>query len=287
MLDIYVDVRNSLSALTQGLRVSIANANNFNTPGYKYTYSSFATVFNFLSRGGTENINPMDFPGSATLGALTTDFSQGSVHLGTELDCAIIGDGFFVMSRSVTEFSSGSQKVYSRTGRFQMDYNSQYLTDIFGRKVYGFKVNSSGEITDRTPVPIDVEGEVDVGIVDGGLVVANYNANKDALASSAEVVPEHKPLYRVALTSFRNKQGLVTVDGPAYKNTISSGDALEYAAANESVYGSIKGGHLESSNIDIATVSMDMNLLNRGFSAVQGVIDDINKIYTQTLSKIG
>ena len=37
MLDLYVQNKNSLTALGSALKVAIANANNLNTTGFKYT----------------------------------------------------------------------------------------------------------------------------------------------------------------------------------------------------------------------------------------------------------
>ena len=49
---------------------------------------------------------------------------------------------------------------------------------------------------------------------------------------------------------------------------------------------SILSESVESSNIRVAKVALDMALINRGFSAIQGVIDDVNKIINNTISKL-
>lgn len=287
MLDLYVNVRNALDGLTTALRVAVSNANNFNTPGYKYTYASFASVFSQVLNQGSEKTNPEVIPGSMTIGSMATDYSQGNLAFGTGLDAAIVGEGLFILSKSATDFSSGADKVYSRSGRFQVDYNHQYLTDSFGRKVYGYKVSSDGTVQDKTLVPIDISSESDVGFVDGGLLVGNFQARKDAVAASEANPPAYKPLYRLALTTFPNKQGLSIGEGSAYSKTISSGEPSSYGIAGENKFGDILGERVESSNINVARVAMDMNLLNRGFAAVQGILENVNKVFTQTISKIG
>lgn len=287
MLDLYVNSKNALIGLESALRIAISNANNFNTPGFKYTFASFTTVYSEAMQGGTITKNPLNTGASMTLGATSIDFSQGNISLGTEMDTAIVGEGFFMLSNSSVEFDGSSPKVYSRAGRFQTDSNNKYLTDAFGRKVFGFELDDSGNIVSDELVPIETDGSTDIGFIDGGILVSNYSAsieNEDV---------DREPMYQLALTTFQNKQGLVPVRGGAYKNTISAGDELDIKVSGAEIgdtgntYGDIIPNSLESANIDVAKVALDMNLLNRGFSAVQGVIDDITKILQNLIQKIG
>ncbi len=286
MFDLYKNIQNSIGGLTSALRIGISNADNFNTPGFKYTYASFTTVFNTALSAGTDTKNPMTIAGSMTLGSTTTDFRQGNIGFGTGLDASIVGEGFFMLSRSAQDFEGGSSKVFSRAGRFQVDFGNKYLTDSFGRKVYGYKVNATGDVESGDLVPIQTGGNSDIGFIDGGVLVSGFQANKDAIAAGSENVPPQVPMYRIALTSFANKQGLVIGEGSAYMATAASGEPLPPDIAGGGSYGEILGERLESSNIDVAKVALDMALLNRGFTAIQGVIDDVNRILSGLIQKI-
>ena len=44
------------------------------------------------------------------------------------------------------------------------------------------------------------------------------------------------------------------------------------------IYQIIIGENLEGANVDIARVALDMNLIQRGINATQGIIDNIKKI---------
>ena len=114
----------------------------------------------------------------------------------------------------------------------------------------------------------------------------NYQANKDAIAANSDEIPELEPLYRVALATVQNKEGLVLTNGGAYAETPATGDRLPEGVSGEGIYGEVLSETLESSNVDVAKVALDMALINRGFSAIQGVIDDVNKIVGQTISKL-
>jgi flagellar hook protein FlgE len=282
---LYSQVGNSLDALRHALKIAISNANNYNTPGYKYTYASFSTMYGEMVSPGSEFQNPITAGGSMTIGSTTTDFSQGNISFGTALDCAVSGEGFFIISKSAEEFAAGSDNLYTRNGKFQVDSSNKYLVDSFGRKVYGYKLSANGSVQSKELVPIETGGFTDIGFIDGGVLVNNYQQFKDS-TDAGSVPATRTPIYRLALSSFQNKQGLTIGEGGAFIKTAGAGEALEAGSSGDSIYGDILGESLESSNVDVAKVALDMNLLNRGFSAIQGVIDDIRKVFDGLISKL-
>ncbi len=282
MLDLYISNKNALVGLESALRIAISNANNFNTPGYKYTFASFTTMYSEAISSGTKTTNPIETGRGMSLGSTSTDFSQGNISIGTELDVAIVGEGFFMISSSASEFEQNSKQLFTRAGRFQVDSSNTYIVDDFGRKVYGYLTDANGNIKSTVPEPIQTNGHAKVAFQDEGFLVADPDTDSP------------QTLYKLALTSFQNKEGLVAASGGAYRNTIASGDKFEPGTAGEKLspdsdttYGSIISESLEASNVDIAKVALDMNLLNRGFAAVQAVIDDVTKIIQEITKKIG
>ena len=281
MLDLYIQNKNAIIGLESALRIAISNANNFNTPGYKYVFSSFTTIYTEAVSSGTKTINPVETGSGMTLGSTSTDFSQGNITIGTELDTAIAGDGFFIISSSSSEFDNNATQLFTRSGSFQVDSSNTYIVDDFGRKVYGFPLDSNGNKASTAIEPIQTKGNPNVGFEDGGILVADPDSDNPT------------PLYKLALTSFQNKEGLIATTGGAYKKSISSGERFNIATAgdplsanSQTVYGDILSKSLESSNVDIAKVALDMNLLNRGFAAVQAVIDDVTKILNEVIKKL-
>ena len=72
--------------------------------------------------------------------------------------------------------------------------------------------------------------------------------------------------------------------GSYQKKEMASGEQLSVGISGSSIstessgiYGLVFGEMVESSNVEIAKVALDMNLLQRGFSATQGIIDNITK----------
>ena len=286
VFDLYVNSKNALLGLESALRIAISNANNFNTPGYKYVFASFTTLYNEAVTTGTKETNPIQMGAGMTLGSTSTDYRQGNISIGTATDVAIVGEGLFILSQSANDFTSSAAKVFSRAGRFQQDSSNTYLVDTFGRKLYGYKLDESGNRVSSDLVPVETQGSTDIGFTEEGILVKNFNQSEEN--SNIKKIP----MFQLALTSFENKQGLVLVSGSAYKSTAASGDQLEPNVAggiigkNGSAYGDILPKSLESSNVDVARVALDMNLLNRSYAAVQAVIDDITKILQNLISKL-
>lgn len=282
MLDLYISNKNAIVGLESALRIAISNANNFNTPGYKYVFSTFTTMYTEAISSGTKVTNPIETGSGMTIGSTSTDFSQGTIGIGTTLDTAISGEGFYMVSSSSSDFDVNATKLFTRSGAFQVDSSNTYLVDAFGRKVFGFPVNTDGSLASTTPVAIETKGNTDIGFQDGGTLVANPTS------------PTPTPLFKLALTSFQNKEGLIASSGGAYKRSISSGNSFSPGVSGQSIstgstatYGDILANSLEGSNVDIAKVALDMNLLNRGFAAVQAVIDDVTKIVNELIKKLG
>ena len=162
MLDLYISNKNAIVGLESALRIAISNANNFNTPGYKYTFSTFTTMYTEAISTGNGDTNPIETGSGMMLGSTSTDFSQGPLTIGTDLDAAISGEGFYVISASASEFSGNSNNLYTRSGSFQVDNSNTYLVDAFGRKVFGFPVDSDGNITTVNPEAIETGGFTDL-----------------------------------------------------------------------------------------------------------------------------
>jgi flagellar hook protein FlgE len=111
-----------LNAASADLRVTGNNIANTSTVGFKQSRAEFADVF-ALSYGG---ISQTAIGAGVRLAAVTQQFGQGNIDFtGNNLDLAMNGQGFFVLSDSGT-------RVYSRAGAFQVNRE-------------GFVVNAQGQ----------------------------------------------------------------------------------------------------------------------------------------------
>ena len=289
MLDMYVDIKNHLvHGLVKKLRISVLDANNYQTVGYKSHNTDFTTLMARQLSPGGKSQNPSSISSSSVLSHVRIDFSQGPITLGSSMDMAVSGEGFFVLSENAAASGTAAgavSYVYTRKGRFMQNSLGEII-DSEGRCLYGYRVNESGEVVDHTLVKLQTDGH-DVGFENGGYLVERFDESKNN--SSVQT----KKLFKVALSTFSNKDGLIETAGTAFAKTESSGEPLGYGSANTKIvagnaakYGQIMGGSLEGSNVDVAKLSLDMNQVNREFSAIQGTMDNVTKIFSGLISKI-
>ena len=288
MLDLFINFKNTITTLIRSLEKSTENAQNLNVSGYKNQTVTFEQTY-IEATSGTVDQNPQS-PGSGiTIAGYRIDFTQGALTAGTPLDAAIDGEGFFLLSPSTDPSSvNSSNAILTRSGQFMTDSNYRYLKDANGNFVYGYRLNpTTGKPINSELVPIETNGEVDIGFENGGILASNFQAAKsdDAITST--------PMYQLALTSVTNKQGLIKT-GAMFRPSTSSGNLLAIGVSDAAIstdalsgtYGSVKGEMLEGSNFDIAKIALDMNQLQRSLTATQGALDNVGKVLTNLMSKI-
>jgi flagellar hook protein FlgE len=126
------------------------NIANVNTNGYKASSTVFTDVLSQTISGGNApatlgGTNPAQVGLGSRLGAINTDFSQGSLQRsGRNTDFAIQGDGFFVVDQ-------GGEQVYSRAGSFSLDANGNLVTND-GGYMQGWSPNAAGTIDTNGPI---------------------------------------------------------------------------------------------------------------------------------------
>jgi flagellar hook protein FlgE len=128
------------------------NISNVNTTGFKASSVVFEdtlsqTLRNAASPTSTSGgVNPAQIGLGVQLGAVSTNFGQGSAqNTGKATDLMIQGDGFFLLR-------SGSETIYSRSGAFSFDTNGRLVT-AEGAVVQGWIATlSTGTVNTDVPV---------------------------------------------------------------------------------------------------------------------------------------
>ena len=111
-----------------------------------------------------------------------------------------------------------------------------------------------------------------IGMADGGLIVATYTNGQQATVA------------QVALASITNPDSLVAVGGNAYQATAAT-SAPAIGTAGTGGRGSVKGGSLEASTVDIATEFTRLITYQRTYQANSRVISTSDQM-TQDLISI-
>jgi flagellar hook protein FlgE len=126
-----------LYAANKSLDVTGNNIANVATVGFKSSRAEFADQYAQSIRGTSGGTNV----GSGVYtAAVTQQFTQGALTTGTgrDLDLAINGNGFFMMSNN-------GEKLYTRAGNFHTD-TSGNIIDTNGNNLQGYSTDASGNV---------------------------------------------------------------------------------------------------------------------------------------------
>lgn len=139
-----------LRAHMQKLSVIGNNVANVNTQGYKKQRTVFRdSVYSLYSSGGNGTstvggINPSQIGYGSMIGSIDLNMSSASYNPGSPTDCALVGDGFFLVGdKTVANSIDGNNPAslksltLTRVGDFQFRADG-YLCDGKGNVVYGF-----------------------------------------------------------------------------------------------------------------------------------------------------
>ena len=135
------------------------NIANANTDGYKASTALFATQLSQTISAGSAptstngGTNPQQIGLGASLAAIESDFTQGSItNTNNPSDLAIQGSGFFVLG-------TANGDVYSRDGGFTLNANHE-LVNAQGNALQGYGVDSSFNlITSQLSESLDPFGQ--------------------------------------------------------------------------------------------------------------------------------
>ena len=224
------------------------NVANVNTSGYKASRTTFQESLAQAVRGGTGGdvgqggVNGMQLGLGAQVGGTDMVFTQGaSQATGRATDVAIQGEGFFVV-----ETAEG--RAYSRAGAFSFD-NVGNLVGPGGERVQGWDEGGAfGDIN----LALDEYTDISIG-ADG--TIAGRNPDGDI-----------EELGQLALARFPNNGDMVRGgNGLFTPGPNAGGEILETPGAEG--MGTLQGGTLEMSNVDLAQEFTNLILSQRGFQA--------------------
>ena len=114
-------------------------------------------------------------------------------------------------------------------------------------------------------------------------VMENYSIGNDGTITGIYTNGQNIPLYRVALATFTNEQGLDKVGGTMFRETINSGNAnIEPAGMNAK--GEILSQNVEMSNVDLTEEFTHLIIAQRGFQANTRVITTSDQILEEVVN---
>ena len=246
----------------QGFRMQVIanNLANVNTTGFKRDRASFETLsYQMMTAPGApssaENryATGLNLGTGVSLGGTSRIDTQGTfATTGNALDMAIDGAGYFQV-----EMPDG-RTGYTRAGNF-------------GRSPDGTIVTSDGKpLTPAIQIPEDS---------------TNVSIGADGTVSATGADGTLTELGRIELARFANPAGLQAIGENMLVETAASG-VPEVGAAGLGGRGSLRGGMLEGSNVNVVEELVDMIETQRAYEVNSKMIqatDEMMKNAAQTL----
>jgi flagellar basal-body rod protein FlgG len=235
-----------MKAQDTNLDVISNNIANINTTAFKKVKANFQDLlYQRLSPSGAVDSQNNRTPSETVVGLgvqlvnTQRDFSEGRLEItNNRFDIAIMGSGFFQVE--VPESMGGGGYGYTRDGNFLPDANGQLVT------AQGYK------LVPNITLPQDfIFDSVDIA-EDGTVSVGTPGST--AL----------QQVGQIELAAFVNTEGLQSIGQNLYIETDASGTP-QTGAAGTSNLGTIKQGHLESSNVDLVTELVNLIRTQRAY----------------------
>jgi flagellar hook protein FlgE len=193
------------------------NIANVNTTGFKSSSVVFEDTLSQMQRaaaapgGGIGGLNPAQVGLGVQLGAINTNFLQGSAQTTNKAtDVLIQGDGFFVVK-------NGGENVYTRAGAFTFDTDG-YMVNPEGRYVQGFPA-TNGVVDPYAPlqnirlqVGSTIPSTPTTSVTVGGNITADNTNTLTMTAQAYDIRGASHPIQIVATYNGTNGYDLTLTD---------------------------------------------------------------------------
>ena len=117
----------------------------------------------------------------------------------------------------------------------------------------------------------------------GSGTLADFNITSDGTIEGSFTNNQTLALGQIVLANFANPQGLLRLGENSFQTTLSSG-APAIGVAGSGGRGTITGGSLEQSNVDIATEFSNMIVTQRGYQANARVVTTFDQLTQDTIN---
>jgi flagellar hook protein FlgE len=247
-----------LKAAQSDLATVSNNVANVNSTAFKKSRTNFGDIFAAAPMQTTTQV-----AGQGTrINGIQQQFTQGTVETTDKtLDLAITGEAFFTVKTAPPT----SQVSYTRNGAFSLDDN-RYVVDTVGGRLQVFPWNASA-----TPPAIDLTTQSDLQIpltkpTDPTIQLSSVGVTVDGTVTATFADSTTQILGQITMAAFPSNEGLRQKGDAHWEATLQSG-APVYGTGNAGLYGAIRSGALERSNVDLTEELVALIAAQRNFQA--------------------
>jgi len=266
------------------LDVAANDIANVNTVGFKGQSTSFEDALSQTQRGASGpsgtlgGTNAVQVGLGVELGAVQNQMGEGAIQqTGNSLDQAIQGNGFFRVGPAGA-IGTAAGVSYTRAGDFTLDASGNLVTQD-GNFVIGYKYNAgSGTFPNTTA------NETKITIPAGG---SNATIDSSGVVTYTDSTGALQKLAQLSLATFPNENGLARGSDNLFTETSNSGAPSNAVPGDAATgMGTLTGGAVEMSNVDLAQEFTTMITAQRGYEANSRVISMADQML-QDLVQIG
>ncbi len=248
-------------AQQQNVDVIANNIANMTTTGFKRQRAEFHDLIyqNKIRPGATSSDanttmpSGMQFGLGVSLGSIYRLHEQGTIQLTeNELDLAVTGEGYFQI-----ELPDG-ETAYTRASVYQLNENGEIVTP------QGYRLQPGITIPNDT---------IDIVINNSGEVLTKI-ANQ----------VEFQNVGQIELATFVNPGGLEAIGDTLFLETSASGN-VQTGTPNQDVYGAIRQGAIENSNVNIVEEITNLIAAQRAYEMNSNVISTSDEML-QTITQL-
>ncbi len=188
-------------------------------------------------------------------------------------------DGTTAVSTGTIEFDTFGSLLTASPINVQLDRSNTGATTPMA-----FTINL-GDATDRVTALADTESELAAVFRDGreSGTLDSFAVGRDGTVIGTFSNGLFRPLGRVALASFTNPAGMDDLGSSLFRPSANSGDAIIVSPITFGT-GSVIGGALEQSNVDLGNEFINLIVTSTGYSASSRVIRTADDLLQELLS---
>jgi flagellar hook protein FlgE len=165
--------------------------------------------------------------------------------------------------------------LYTRAGSFTFDETGGLVTPN-GNRVQGYLLDSNGDPTGGL-VDINLDTTTAVPTPPVGVQLVSYNIGSDGKLRGVFDDGVQRDMAQIAIADFNNPMGLEKVGETSFRESANSG-LPQVGVAGQGRRGTLVGGAVEMSNVDLAAEFTNLILAQRGFQASSRVITTSDEV---------
>jgi len=248
-----------LKAAQSELSTISNNIANVNSTAFKKSRTNFGDIFAAAPMQTTTQV-----AGQGTrINGIQQQFTQGTVETTDKtLDLAITGEAFFTVQTPPPT----SQVSYTRNGSFELD-ESRYVVDTTGARLQVMPVDANGVPTSTAAADL-MDLQIPISYNDGtnDIQLSSVSVNEEGLVTATFADSTTQMLGNIAMAAFPSQEGLRQQGDAHWQATLQSGTPV-YGSGNAGLFGTIRSGALERSNVDLTEELVALISAQRNFQA--------------------